>query len=431
MVLSAGATERSPSSTIGLKHNGIYMSYTKTHYFSVFLPSVLLGFVAALHLTGCGESPAGLPSGSAGAAGHLAQGGTDSTSGGTTSGGGDAGETTEAAAGEGGETAAGGAASNSEGGSTASGGTIENGGANSGGTGETTANGGDSGGVSSGGTVGQGGTLNEAVIPATCPFHTDSMDYPSSGGAGGSGGTGGAGVGGSAGAPPFTVSLQTSPFVGPYLADATGRTLYTYGNDLPGDCHTPPVSNCITDCLISWPILPAGTRILAPGLDDADFGAIHRDDGLWQTTYKGWPIYYYKTDLLLGQVAGQGKAKTWHIVEKKLPSVFIMKPGATKYLADDSGHTLYVSTADQIGTSSTDPVSNCTGDCLATFEPFHEQNFSVVTSLAIADFGSFVRPGKGTLQVAYKGMPLYRAITDIKSGDQNGTVVSGFTVAVP
>jgi predicted lipoprotein with Yx(FWY)xxD motif len=408
------------------------MSYTKTHYLSVFVPSVLLGFIAALQLTGCSDAPAGLPSGNAGTGGHAAHGGSDSVSGGTTSSGGDAGDSAEAGAGDGGETAAGGAPSNPEGGSTSSGGTIENGGTSSGGTGETTSNGGDSGGSSVAGSVGQGGTLNEAVIPTACPFHTDSMDYGSSGGAPGAAGTGGmGGLGGSGGVSPYNVTLQTSPFVGQYLADATGRTLYTYGNDLPGDCNTPPVSNCVTDCLISWPILPAGTRILAPGLDDSAFGAIQRNDGAWQTTYKGWPIYYYKTDLLLGQVAGQGKAKTWHIVEKKLPAVFIMKPGATRYLADDAGHTLYVSSADQAGTALSVPVSNCTGTCLETFEPFHAQNFSVVTSLLIADFGSFVRPGKGTIHVTYKGMPLYRAITDVKSGDQNGTAVSGFTAALP
>ena len=426
MVLSADATERSPSSTLtsGLNTNGIEMSYTKTHYLSVFVPSVLLGFVAALQLTGCSDAPVGLPSG-AGSGGQLAQGGKDSASGGKTSSAGDAGESNEAA-GEGGETAAGGSASNA-GGSTASGGTTDGGGTSSGGTVET--NGGDSGSVA--GNGGQGGTLNEAVIPAACPFHTDVMDYGGSGGAPSVGGSGGAGGGGGAAGSSFNVTLQTSPFVGPYLADSTGRTLYTYGNDLPGDCNTPPVSNCITDCLISWPIFPAGARVLAPGLDDSAFGAIHRDDGTWQTTYKGWPIYYYKTDLLLGQVAGQGKAKTWHIVEKKLPSVFIMKPGATRYLSDEYGHTLYVSSADQVGTVLADPVSNCTGSCLTTFEPFHVQNFSVVSSLLVADFGFFVRPGKGTTQVSYKGMPLYRAVTDLKSGDQNGTAVSGFTAALP
>ena len=118
-------------------------------------------------------------------------------------------------------------------------------------------------------------------------------------------------------------------------------------------------------------------------------------------------------------------------MEKKLPGVFIMKPGATKYLSDAYGHTLYVSAADQAGTASADPVSNCSGSCLSTFEPFHETNFSVVGSLLTADFGSFVQPGKASIQVAYKGMPLYRAATDLKSGDMTGTSVSGFTAAVP
>jgi len=412
------------------------MAYSKTHYFSVFVPSVLLGFIAALHLTGCGESPAGLPSDSAGASagGDASQGGKDEGSGGTSNQAGEAGDRSEP--GDAGESAGGAMPGGPEGGSTANGGTIESGaGASAGGTAGVVAGGGDSGGSPSVSGGGQGGTLNEAVIPATCPYHTDPpVEVGGTGGTSGAGESGGAGGGGGAGGTAgasFTVTVQTSPFVGTYLADTTGRTLYTYGNDLPGDCHTPPVSNCVTDCLISWPIFPAGARILAPGLDDSAFGAIHRDDGTWQTTYYGWPLYYYKTDLLLGQVAGQGKAKTWHIVEKKLPAVFIMKPGTTRYLSDSSGHTLYVSANDQAGTASSSPVSNCAGSCLETFEPFHAQNFSVVTSLLIADFGSFVRSDKGNLQVAYKGMPLYRAITDLKSGDQNGTAVTGFTAAVP
>jgi predicted lipoprotein with Yx(FWY)xxD motif len=407
------------------------MSFKNSHYLSVFIPSVLLGFVVALQLTGCSDTPTGLLGATAGSGGELAQGGADAvTSAGTSSvEGGAAGEATEASqAGEPGEPAGGAANAHPEGGSTASGGTIESG-SGSGGGGTSGVAGDEAGAPASAGMGGQGGTLSEAVISPTCTYHTD--ESPTAGGAGGTAGAGGAGgTAGAAGAG-LTVTLQTSPFVGTYLADATGRTLYTYGNDLPGDCQTPPVSNCVTDCLISWPIFPAGQRVLAPGLDESAFGAILRNDGTWQTTYRGWPIYYYKTDLLPGQVAGQGKAKTWHIVEKKLPAVFIMKPGSFRYLADASGHTLYVSSADVPGTASSDPVSNCSGSCLATFEPFHEQNFSVVTSLQIADFGSFVRPGKGTVHVAYKGQPLYRAATDLKSGDMTGTSVSGFTAALP
>jgi len=406
------------------------MSFKNNHYLSIVVPSALLGFIAALQLTGCSDSPPGLPSENAGAGGVFAQGGAPVSNGGRSKAGeaGEAGETSQAGqAGEGGD-AAGGAPDHPEGGSTASAGTTA-------GDGGSTAIAGSAGELTTAGSGGQGGTLGQAVIPATCPFHTGApVSNGGTGGTGGAGETGGGGgaggAGGAAGAA-FTVTLQTSPFVGTYLADTTGRTLYTYGNDLPGDCNTPPVSNCVTDCLISWPIFPAGARVLAPGLDDGAFGAILRADGAWQTTYYGWPIYYYKTDLLLGQVAGQGKAKTWHIVEKKPPGVNIMKPGSFRYLGDVSGHTLYVSAADVAGSASSDPISNCTGSCLATFEPFHEKNFSVVTSLLMADFGSFVRPGTGSIHVAYKGMPLYRAATDLKSGDMTGTTVSGFTAALP
>lgn len=254
-----------------------------------------------------------------------------------------------------------------------------------------------------------------------CTFHTAAPVVE--GGTAGTGGTGGA-------AATSNVVVQPSAFVGNYLADSAGRTLYTYGADLPGDCNTPPKSTCVADCLVSWPIFEAGARVLGAGLDDAAFGSIQREDGLWQTTYRGWPLYYYKTDLTLGQMAGQGKGKIWHVAEVVLPSVTIMKAGTLKYLADIDGHTLYVSAADQVGTAVDDPISNCSGSCLDTFEPFHEKNFSAVTILEPLDFAVFARAGAG-LQLSYKGKPLYRAATDVKSGDTTGTATDGFTVAEP
>jgi predicted lipoprotein with Yx(FWY)xxD motif len=144
----------------------------------------------------------------------------------------------------------------------------------------------------------------------------------------------------------------------------------------------------------------------------------------------GWPLYYYKTDLTLGQMAGQGKGKIWFVAEVSPPSIVIMKAGATKYLADAAGRTLYVSAADQVGSADLDPVSNCTGECLQTFEGFNDKKLSPVSVLEPLDFSVFVQ-GAGKLQLAYKGMPLYRAATDHKSGDMTGTLVTGFTAAVP
>lgn len=268
------------------------------------------------------------------------------------------------------------------------------------------------------GQAGQGegeGGVGTTPVANSCIFHTDAVGDPGAGGAG----------------PAANVVLQTNAFVGSYLTDTAGRTLYTYGADLPGDCVTPPTSGCVADCLVSWPPFDAGSRVLGTGLDDAAFGSIDRGDGTWQTTYYGWPLYYYKSDLTLGQLTGQGKGKTWHVAELIPPSVQIMKNATTKYLGDANGHTLYVSAADQVGTEVDDPASACEDDCLGTFKPFREKHLSVVTSLNEAEFTVFVRRGAGGLQLAYKGLPLYLANTDVKSGDMTGLDTAGFTAAVP
>jgi len=376
------------------------MPFEKRHYLSLLVPNVLLSPVAALQLSGCGEAPPGIVTQTAGAGGQSARGGADALP-----------IAGSFEASNGGKTSHEHQASNPTGGSTA----------------DDDATAGEAGAVVSASGGGQDGAGGEAVIPDTCQFHTDA---PVAGTSGVVGAIAGNGAGGAAGAG-ATVTLQVSPFVGNYLADSTGRTLYTSGNDFPGDCRTPPVSNCVTDCLLSWPIFPAGARVLATGLDDEAFGAIQRGDGNWQMTYHGWPLYNYKTDLLLGQVAGQGKGKTWHIAQQNPPGIVIMKPGTLRYLADASGHTLYVSAADQAGTADTDPVSNCSETCLTNFEPFFDRRLSVVTSLLIEDFSSFARSGNSGLQIAYQGRPLYRAATDLEPGDMTGTAISGFKVAEP
>lgn len=270
-----------------------------------------------------------------------------------------------------------------------------------------------------GGAVGEvgEGTAGEPSEPQVCVFHSDATGEPT--------GEGGAG-------PTPTITLQTSPFVGSYLADGAGRTLFVYGNDLPGDCRADnqPKSRCEADCPVSWPPFDAGARVLGPGLSDAGFGSIQRSDGLWQTTYFGWPLYYYKNDLSVGQMTGQGKGKTWHVAETTPASIVIMKEGAVKYLADGAGYTLYVSAADTVGTDSADPVSACSGECLQKFQRFHQKNPSLVPSLEQQDFSVFVA-GSVELQLAFRGQPLYRARSDGRAGNTTGTATPGFTVAIP
>jgi predicted lipoprotein with Yx(FWY)xxD motif len=270
--------------------------------------------------------------------------------------------------------------------------------------------------IDDGGEAGQGeGGVGATPVAMDCTFHTDAPVDPGTGGA----------------PPAANVVVQTNVFVGSYLTDAAGRTLYTYGADLPGDCKTPPQSTCVAECPATWPPFDAGARVLGAGLNDAAFGTIARPDGTSQTTYYGWPLYYYKSDLTLGQLTGQGKGKFWHAAELTLPSVQIMKAGTLKYLGNRAGRTLYVSAADQVGTLDADPVSACDKDCLVSFTPFRDRHLSVVTSIEEADFSVFARNGSGGLQLAYKGMPLYSAVTDEKSGDMSGLAITGFTAAVP
>jgi predicted lipoprotein with Yx(FWY)xxD motif len=221
----------------------------------------------------------------------------------------------------------------------------------------------------------------------------------------------------------------TSPFVGSYLADSSGRTLYTYGGDMPGSCSADPVSLCERDCLIAWPLFEGRPRVLAPSLNDGVFGTIQRADGNYQATYHGWPLYYYKPDTAAGMLTGQGKAKTWFVATVIPPSVVIMKSTtAQKYLADGAGRTLYTFAQDTKGTTSSDPVAACTGTCLETYRPFRKNRLSFVSPLEPTDFSIFVGTGGSGQQVAYRGAPLYFATADVRSGDTNGVAAPDWAV---
>jgi len=248
--------------------------------------------------------------------------------------------------------------------------------------------------------------------------------------AGGDSGPRSEGGSGDAGPAP-SITVLTSAFVGPYLADSTGRTLYTYGGDMPGDCKSIPISGCERDCLVAWPLFDAGARTLAAGLDGRAFGSILRADGASQTTYYGWPLYYYKPDVAAGQVLGQAKAKTWHAATVIPVGIVIMRsPAGVRYIADGGGRTLYVFDQDMKGTATADPVSACSGSCLDEHPLLRRSRISVVSSLELTDFSIFVQ-GHARQQLAYKGAPLYYAATDLRSGDQNGATTPGWSVAVP
>lgn len=332
------------------------------------------------------------------------------------------------------------------GGSLSKGGTANSGGGGRGGSAGRSEAGAEPGGAGSfaggaanAGSSGEGGTLDGAagaVSAELCIFHTDAPDpselpepEPEPEAAGGSSGAAGAGGAG----PEYDISLKVSPFVGPFLADNNGKSLYIYGADFPGDCETDPVSNCVDDCLMAWPLFDAGPRELDPGLDDAPFGRIQRDDGEFQTTFYGWPLYYYRSDLEPGQLNGQGRGKIWFAAETVLPNVMIMRApealGGMRYLGDERGRTLYVFEEDEAGSSANPPVSHCTDGCLDDFAIFTRAAVLPVSSLEPADLTVFFRED-GRSQIAYRGQPLYVSAADTKSGEMNGLETDGWSLIV-
>jgi predicted lipoprotein with Yx(FWY)xxD motif len=84
-------------------------------------------------------------------------------------------------------------------------------------------------------------------------------------------------------------------------------------------------------------------------------------------------------------------------------------------LTDGNGLTLYYSTRDVPGNGT----SWCYDACTANWPPFSVSPVSPEPPLLPADFGQITRTD-GTMQVTYKGYPLYYFHTDTKPGDTNG-----------
>jgi predicted lipoprotein with Yx(FWY)xxD motif len=165
------------------------------------------------------------------------------------------------------------------------------------------------------------------------------------------------GDGGTSGQPSgaTNVDLASTASLGNYLVSADGRTLYYFGLDLPATAQQPGVSNCTGSCLAVWPIFHVDTPAPAAGLSASDFAALVRPDGTKQSTYKGWPLYFFSGDAQPGQINGDnflGSGGLWYVIKQPFYSVLVMNKasGPAPYLADPAGRTLYFDSQDMVGT---------------------------------------------------------------------------------
>ena len=103
------------------------------------------------------------------------------------------------------------------------------------------------------------------------------------------------------------IKIQDKAGIGKYLTDTEGKTLYWFTKDALGK------SSCNGPCLEKWPIYYRDKVAAPKGIKGKDFGTITRDDGKKQTTFRGYPIYYWVNDKQAGETSGQGVNDVWYV----------------------------------------------------------------------------------------------------------------------
>lgn len=115
----------------------------------------------------------------------------------------------------------------------------------------------------------------------------------------------------------------------------------------------------------------------------------------------------------IGQGAGAGKMPAGVQTMKAASGAMV--------LANAKGMTLYTFAKDMPG------VSNCNDNCAKNWPPL----MAAADAKAMGDFTVITRTD-GSMQWAYKGMPLYTWVKDMKPGETSGDGLGGaWKVAVP
>lgn len=209
---------------------------------------------------------------------------------------------------------------------------------------------------------------------------------------------------------------QNSKF-GNILTDSAGRTLYFFSNDANGN------SSCTGGCLVAWPVFYNANLTLPGSLTASDFGTITRNDGSKQTTFKGWPLYYYQSDAHPYDVTGDGVGNIWFVAKPDYSvmlantqligsdnnpytfpnNVTTAGSGATSFITDDRGRTLYLYSNDKFKKNNftkSDFSNNAVWPC-DTIKAIA----NVPSILDKTQFDTVIVFGK--VQLSYKGWPMY------------------------
>jgi len=225
------------------------------------------------------------------------------------------------------------------------------------------------------------------------------------------------------------IQLATDAKFGTIITDNSGKTLYMFANDVAG---TP---TCTGGCETVWPIYYSADISTDMNINSAEVGEITRADGRKQSTYKGYPLYYYQSDVATGDTKGDGVGGIWFVAKpdyslmlanaqmiglngKLYTSTYAEGTGLTKYFTDASGRTLYAFSPDK-NNKNTFTKADLSNN---TIWPVYEAELKSLPSIITKDMISVIDVF-GKKQLTYKGWPLYYFGQDTKRGENKGSSV--------
>jgi predicted lipoprotein with Yx(FWY)xxD motif len=207
---------------------------------------------------------------------------------------------------------------------------------------------------------------------------------------------------------PLTVKLTDHPTYGKILTDSTGRSLYILARDVP---NTGAVAN-LGDVGRYYPPFYAESVTGGNGINISEFGHITRADGKQQTTFRGWPLYYYINDKEPGDAKSQGANNI----------TFLAKPDYTVMVRENV--TLGVYLADPGGAALLARENETGGEPAPGYIAFRASPIVAPSPLVrAADFGEATGPS-GESQTTFRGQSLYLYTGQNRpgaiAGDANG-----------
>jgi predicted lipoprotein with Yx(FWY)xxD motif len=212
-----------------------------------------------------------------------------------------------------------------------------------------------------------------------------------------------------------------------YLTDQEGRPLYMFAEDIAGS----PETACLDACAREWP--PFDLQVVQPerGIIVNEVTRFHRQDGLFQSAYKGHPLYYRQREKDGTEVTGDGLDGRWFVARDYLAFISINMSFAAAgsdsfdagFLTNGFGRALYVCFDDSPAAGVESPVSSCSGECIRRRPLWSVSEASRTTILPSvmdpSDIGEFVRPD-GVVQLMLRGWPVYYFSGDENWGDTQG-----------